>query len=113
MKYFLVFFVLISFSINLFSEELGRYYVNQKESLITELTFSKLSDEIWTCASEVVDTDSELNGPCWGKEACGKDTHWACYQVIKETCSEQNSGYKKVINRKRFVGCYESLSDCW
>jgi len=65
-------------------------------------------DEKWTCTTEVTGKDNELFGPCWGEE-----NKWACYENVKETCVEQTSGRETSFEKKNFLGCYESMSDCW
>lgn len=65
--------------------------------------------EDWDCETEVENRSGTIDS--W---ACrNSDEKWACYEDIKESCRERNSGRTSTRSYRRFTGACGSLSSCW
>lgn len=64
--------------------------------------------EDWQCSSEVTGRHTDLMG-----HGCSSPSSWACLETNLETCTETHSGRTHTRTYDTFVGCVESLSDCW
>lgn len=68
------------------------------------------ADESWACETEV----SNRSGTIDSSRCRGRKGNWACYEDVKESCTERGSGKKSTRSYRQFTGaCSDTLSDCW
>lgn len=66
-------------------------------------------DEDWRCETTVENRSGTIDI----SRCKDQPEKWACYEDIKESCEERNSGRTTNHSYRRFTGVCGSLSDCW
>lgn len=98
------------------SPSFAETYVRTSNPQTAQTVFALSQDcdgenEDWFCETKVENRSGTLDMSRCSSEKGGS---WACYEDVKETCQDRNSGRTMNRSYRQFTGvCTDSLGDCF